>query len=64
MEGRRVLVYITHTGMRETTGRMDDILTRHGFRMVVMKAVAVVPRGAGRGSSAAPERPNLRAFWP
>ena len=47
MEGRRVLVYITHTGMRDTTGRMDDILTRHGFRMVEMKAVAVVPRRRG-----------------
>ena len=29
MEGRRVLVYATHTGTRDITGRMDDMLTRH-----------------------------------
>ncbi len=43
MEGRRVLVYATHTGTRDITGRMDDILTRHGFRVAVMKADAVAP---------------------
>ena len=43
MEGRRVLVYVTHTGTRDVTGRMDDILTRHGFRVAVMKADAVAP---------------------
>ena len=43
MEGRRVLVYATHTGTRDITGRMDDILTRHGFRVAVMKADAVKP---------------------
>ena len=43
MEGRRVLVYATHTGTRDITGRMDDILTRHGFRVAVMKADAVSP---------------------
>ena len=43
MEGRRVLVYATHTGTRDITGRMDDILTRHGFRVAVMKAEAVAP---------------------
>ena len=43
MEGRRVLVYATHTGTRDITGRMDDILTRHGFRVAVMKADAVPP---------------------
>ena len=43
MEGRRVLVYATHTGTRDITGRMDDILTRHGFRTAVMKADAVAP---------------------
>ena len=32
LEGRRVLVYATHTGTRDITERMDDILTRHGFR--------------------------------
>ena len=44
MEGRRVLVYVTHTGTRDITGRMDDILTRHGFRVAVMKADAVDPK--------------------
>ena len=43
MEGRRVLVYVTHTGTRDITGRMDEILTRHGFRVAVMKADAVSP---------------------
>ena len=43
MEGRRVLVYATHTGTRDITGWMDDILTRHGFRVAVMRADAVVP---------------------
>ena len=43
LEGRRVLVYVTHTGTRDITGRMDEILTRHGFRVAVMKADAVAP---------------------
>ncbi len=43
MEGRRVLVYVTHTGTRDTTGRMGEILTRHGFQVAVMKADAVAP---------------------
>ena len=43
LEGRRVLVYVTHTGTRDITGRMDDILTRHGIRVAVMKADAVAP---------------------
>ena len=43
MAGRRVLVYVTHTGTRDITGRMDDILTRHGFHVAVMKADAVAP---------------------
>ena len=43
LDGRRVLVYVTHTGTRDITGRMDDILTRHGFRVAVMKADAVAP---------------------
>ena len=47
MEGRRVLVYVTHTGTRDITGRMDDILTRHGFRVAVMKADAVAPDKQG-----------------
>ena len=43
MEGRRALVYATHTGTRDITERMDDMLTRHGFRVAVMKADAVAP---------------------
>ena len=43
LAGRRTLVYVTHTGTRDITGRMDDILTRHGFRTAVMKADAVAP---------------------
>ena len=43
LEGRRVLVYVTHTRTRDVTERMDDILTRHGFRVAVMKAEAVAP---------------------
>ena len=43
MEGRRVLVYATHTGTRDITERMSGILTRHGFRAAVMKADAVAP---------------------
>ena len=43
MEGRRVLVYATHTGTRDITERMDDMLTRHGFRVAVMKDDAVAP---------------------
>ena len=43
LQGRRVLVYVTHTGTRDITGRMDEILTRHGFRVAVMKADAVAP---------------------
>ena len=43
MEGRRVLVYATHTGTRDVTERMSAILARHGFRVAVMKADAVAP---------------------
>ena len=43
LQGRRVLVYATHTGTRDITERMDDFLTRHGFRVAVMKADAVPP---------------------
>ena len=43
LEGRRVLVYVTHTGTRDITERMSDILTRHGFRAAVLKADTVPP---------------------
>ena len=38
-----MLVCATHTGAKGITGRMDDILTRHGFRVTVMKSDAVAP---------------------
>ena len=43
LQGRRVLVYATHTGTRDITERMESILTRHGFKVAVMKADAVAP---------------------
>ncbi len=43
MAGRRVLVYVTHTGTRDITGRMQAFLTRNGFRSAVMKADAAAP---------------------
>ena len=32
-----MLVYATHTGARDITESMDDILTWHSFRVRVMK---------------------------
>ena len=43
LAGRRVLVYATHTGTRDITGRMEEFLGRHGFTVAVMKADAVPP---------------------
>ena len=43
MEGRRVLVYATHTGTRDITERMDDMLTP-----------ARVPRGGDEGRRRCP----------
>ena len=43
LEGRRVLVYVTHTGTRDITGRITDILTCHGFKTSVLKADTVSP---------------------
>ena len=43
LAGRRALVYATHTGTRDITGRLDEILTRHGFKVAVMKADTVAP---------------------
>ena len=39
--GRRVLVYVTHTGTRDITGRLHALLTQHGSRVAVLKADAV-----------------------
>ncbi|MDE2933078.1 MAG: helicase-related protein [Chloroflexota bacterium] len=43
LQGRRVLVYVTHTGTRDITGRMEAFLSRHSFKVAVMKADAVPP---------------------
>ena len=44
LAGRRVLVYATHTGTRDITGRLSALLERHGFRAAVMKADRVEPK--------------------
>ena len=44
LAGRRVLVYATHTGTRDITGRLETLLTRHGFKTAVMKADRVQPK--------------------
>ena len=43
LAGRKVLVYGTHTGTRDITERMEQFLTRHGFRVAVLKADSVAP---------------------
>ena len=43
LEGRKVLVYATHTGTRDITERMEQFLTTHGFRVAVLKADSVAP---------------------
>ena len=43
MKGRRVLVYVTHTGTRDITGRWSQLLTKQGFRVAVLKADTVSP---------------------
>ncbi len=43
MAGQRVLVYATHTGTRDITGRMQAFLTKNDFGSAVMKADAVAP---------------------
>ena len=42
-EGRRVLVYATHTATRDITQRMEEFLGREGFTVSVMRAEAVPP---------------------
>ncbi len=44
LAGRRVLVYATHTGTRDITGRLESLLNRHGFKTAVMKADRVEPK--------------------
>ncbi len=44
LAGRRVLVYATHTGTRDITGRLESLLTQHGFKTAVMKADRVEPK--------------------
>ena len=41
--GRRVLTYVTHTGTRDITPRMESILEKEGFKVAVMKADQVAP---------------------
>ena len=43
LEGRRVLIYATYTGTRDVTERWDEILSRHGLKVVVLKADTVSP---------------------
>ena len=43
LQGRKVLVYATHTGTRDITERMDRFLSEHGFRVAVLKADTVAP---------------------
>lgn len=37
-EGRRVLVYVTHTNVRDITGRVQGVLEQAGFRAAVLKS--------------------------
>jgi SNF2 family DNA or RNA helicase len=37
-EGRKVLVYATHTDRRDITGRLKDILEQHGLQTLVLKS--------------------------
>ena len=37
LQGRRVLVYVTHTDVRDVTGRMEEFLQQAGLRVAVMK---------------------------
>ncbi|MBI4218594.1 MAG: hypothetical protein HY682_00520 [Chloroflexi bacterium] len=43
LQGRRVLVYVTHTATRDITERLSAIVGRHGFNAAVLKADAVSP---------------------
>ena len=38
-----MLVYVTNTGTRDITDRVEQFFTRHGFRVAVMEADAVAP---------------------
>ncbi len=37
-EGRRVLVYTTYTGKRDTSSRLKAVLTQAGFRVAVLRS--------------------------
>ena len=41
--GRKVLVYVTHTGTRDITGRMKEFLEEQGYRTAVLKADMMAP---------------------
>lgn len=40
-QGRKCLVYCTHTDKRDTTGRLQDLLQQHGIRALQLKAGTV-----------------------
>ena len=42
-QGRRTLVYVTHTGRRDITGRLDQFLSKEGLKVAVLKADTVTP---------------------
>lgn len=41
LEGRRVLVYITHTATRDISPRLESVLTEAGFRVATLKSDTV-----------------------
>ncbi len=43
LAGRRVLVYVTHTGRRDIAARLQSLLERHGLRSAVMRSEQVAP---------------------
>ncbi|MDE2670186.1 MAG: hypothetical protein OXI51_11085 [Chloroflexota bacterium] len=36
-----MLLYVTHAGTRDITGRMEECISHHGFKIAVMRADAV-----------------------
>ncbi len=41
--GRRLLCYLTHTGVRDLSPRLEHVLREAGFRVAVLKAATVTP---------------------
>lgn len=42
-QGRKVLLYVTHTGTRDITGRLEKLLTSEGISVAVLKSHTVSP---------------------